>query len=238
MINTNTISESHSLRSVIKITGMKTLGARIKHYRTLKGLSQVALAKACGWGSQSRIGNYETDAREPTFEDVKDIAKALGVTPEALLIGDGYFGEVGSNVSDAPQPYRAPRKYPLISWVEAGEMTESPSRIGEAHQWLESTETAGDGAYWLSVSGHSMTSTGNPNFPEGSLILVKPDAEIINGKYYVVEMLDSGEKTFKQYVEDAGFRYLRPLNDKYRTIEIDNNCRFLGRVVDTKMTGL
>ena len=83
-----------------------------------------------------------------------------------------------------------------------------------------------------------MTSNGNPTFPEGSLILVKPDADIINGKYYVVEMLDTGEKTFKQYVEDAGYRYLRPLNDKYRTIEIDNNCRFLGRVVDTKMTGL
>ncbi|MNP87406.1 hypothetical protein D3C76_1882780 [compost metagenome] len=51
-------------------------------------------------------------------------------------------------------------------------------------------------------------------------------------------MLDSGEHTFKQYIEDAGLKYLRPLNPAYRTMEINGNCRFIGRVIDTKMTGL
>lgn len=83
-----------------------------------------------------------------------------------------------------------------------------------------------------------MTCYGNPSFPEGSRILIRPEAEIISGKYYVVRLLDSGEQTFKQYVEDAGHKYLRPLNPSYRTIEINGNCHFIGRVVDAKMTGL
>lgn len=196
-------------------------------------VTQEKLAERMG-KTQGAVAHWLNSRREPGLADINQMLAILGLPPMSIQLPDDDLG----NVSFALQPSRSPRKYPLISWVEAGETTEAPSRIGEAHKWLESTEAAGDGGYWLTVNGHSMTSTGNPNFPEGSLILVKPDAEIINGKFYVVEMLDSEEKTFKQYVEDAGFRYLRPLNDKYRTIEIDHNCRFLGRVVDTKMTGL
>ena len=60
---------------------------------------------------------------------------------------------------------------------------------------------------------------------------------MISGKYYVVK-LENGESTFKQYIEDAGLRYLRPLNPAYRTIQIDGDCKVIGRVIDTKMTGL
>ncbi|WP_245704346.1 LexA family protein [Pseudomonas defluvii] len=236
MIISNTISESSPLRSVIKLVGMKTLGSRIKHYRTLKGFSQAKLAKVCGWASQSRVGNYESDAREPSLEDVKTIAKALDVAPELILVGRADT----QNVEMALQPTRAPKEYPLISWVIAGEWAESPVAFhpGDAEEWLASTENAGEHGFWLTVRGDSMTCAGNPSFPEGSRILVRPESDRISGKYYVVKLLDSGEHTFKQYIEDAGLKYLRPLNPNYRTMEINGNCRFIGRVIDTKMTGL
>lgn len=64
---------------------MNTLGSRIAHYRKQKGLSQQALANECGWESQSRIGNYERDTREPSFEDLRRIAKALEVSVNDLF---------------------------------------------------------------------------------------------------------------------------------------------------------
>jgi transcriptional regulator with XRE-family HTH domain len=86
VITANTISEQHQLHSVIKIDAMEeTIGQRIKKYRIQAGLSQAALAKACGWKSQSRVGNYEVDSREPTFADLDAIAKAVGVTTGDLL---------------------------------------------------------------------------------------------------------------------------------------------------------
>ena len=85
MITANTISERPPLRSVFIISGMKTLGSRIAHYRSIKGLSQAGLAKACGWASQSRVGNYERDTREPTLEDIALMAKALGINESELL---------------------------------------------------------------------------------------------------------------------------------------------------------
>jgi len=213
------------------------IGQIIRTARKAKKISLEELAHQVEYDS-GNLSRLERGIQSTTPEKLKQIMAILDIKLTAQQLSESeQLSHIG-NVTEAPQPFRSPRKYPLISWVEAGEVTESPSRIGETHKWLETTEVAGDWAYWLVVNGHSMTSNGNPTFPEGSLILVKPDAEIINGKYYVVEMIDTGEKTFKQYVEDAGFRYLRPLNEKYRTIEIDNNCRFLGRVVDTKMTGL
>ncbi|WP_225776373.1 helix-turn-helix domain-containing protein [Pseudomonas sp. Marseille-Q5115] len=213
------------------------IGQIIRNARKAKKLSLEELAYRIGSDS-GNLSRLERGLQGTTPEKLKLIMAALDIQLTAQQQLETVLYSDPNNVSGAHQPVREPRQFPLISWVEAGAFTDTPGNIGEDHRMIESTENAGRGAYWLTVNGHSMTCTGNPSFPEGCLILVKPDADVINGKYYVVEMLDSGDKTFKQYVEDAGYRYLRPLNDKYRTIEIDGNCRFIGRVVDAKMSGL
>lgn len=175
----------------------------------------------------------------------REIEASFGLERYALdtaLPSDGMqaAGQEARNVEPAFQPSRKPKDYPLISWVTAGAWAEAPDNFhpGSADEWISSTENAGDHGFWLTVRGDSMTCNGNPTFPDGSLILVKPEADRISGKYYVVKLLDSGEQTFKQYVEDSGHKYLRPLNPSYRTMEINGNCHFIGRVIDTKMTGL
>ncbi|MFP3852439.1 LexA family protein [Pseudomonas sp. W5-01] len=212
------------------------IGQIIRQARKAKKLSLEQLANEVG-SDTGNLSRLERGQQGTTPAKLRQILAYLEIKLTDVQLSNPKELET-ANVEMALQPARPPRSYPLISWVQAGEASESPGRIGESHRMIESTENAGIDAYWLTVSGHSMTCVGNPSFPEGSFILVRPDAEIINGKYYVVELLDSGDKTFKQYVEDAGYSYLRPLNDKYRTIEIDGNCKFLGRVVDAKMSGL
>ena len=171
-------------------------------------------------------------------ELARDIEKRLGMHPLAL----DAWGEKepqGSNVTTLPQQSLKRNKYPLIDWDKAKTWADSTDNFksDDKSMCIGSTEDAGEHGFWMAVRGDSMASIGNPNFPEGSQILVRPGAEIISGKYYLV-ILDSGEQTFKQYVEDAGHRYLKPLNPNYRTIEIDDKCHFIGRIIDTKMTGL
>lgn len=65
----------------------------LKAARLAKGLTQEALALACGWSGQSRIANYESSsatAREPRVSEVPVLARALGVTVAEL------FGEAAS----------------------------------------------------------------------------------------------------------------------------------------------
>jgi phage repressor protein C with HTH and peptisase S24 domain len=67
---------------------MDTLGKRIAYYRKTAGLSQAGLASACGWKSQSRVGNYESGTREPTLADLEKIASAVGVSVSQLTYGE------------------------------------------------------------------------------------------------------------------------------------------------------
>lgn len=220
------------------------IGQIIRNARKAKGwtLEELANRVDTDTGNLSRLERGKQGASK---ELLLRIMQALDLRMAVGQNGPGPENFIGlitgePSVTETRQPTRKPKEYPLISWVIAGDWTESPDNFhpGDADEWVPSTENAGTHGFWLKVRGDSMTCAGNPSFPAESLILVRPEAEIISGKYYVVEMLDSGEKTFKQYVEDAGLRYLRPLNTAYRTIEIDGNCRFIGRVIDTKMTGL
>jgi len=209
------------------------IGQIIRNARKAKKLSLEELAHQVDSDS-GNLSRLERGLQSTTPEKLKLIMSILGIKLSPLQ-------DAGmSNVQLSLQPSREPKEYPLISWVIAGEWAESSDNFhpGDAETWITSTENAGANGFWLEVKGDSMTCNGNPSFPEGSRILVQPEADAVSGKYYVVKLLDSGESTFKQYIEDAGLKYLRPLNPNYRTIQINGNCQFIGRVIDTKMTGL
>ncbi|QKV66491.1 helix-turn-helix domain-containing protein [Pseudomonas sp. 43A] len=208
------------------------IGQIIRNARKAKKLSLEELAHQVG-SDTGNLSRLERGMQSTTPEKLKQIMSTLGIKLSPQL-------DAGmSNVQMALQPSREPKEYPLVSWVIAGDWAESCDNFhpGDADEWIASTENAGENGFWLNVRGDSMTCNGNPSFPEGSRILVQPEADVISGKYYVVK-LESGESTFKQYIEDAGMKYLRPLNPNYRTIQIEGDCKFIGRVIDTKMTGL
>ena len=215
------------------------IGQIIKNARKAKKLSQEQLANQVDYDT-GNLSRLERGLQSTTPEKLKRIMEVLGIRLAQIGEGTDPTQDTGmSNVQMALQPSRGPKEYPLISWVIAGEWAESCDNFnpGDAETWIASVENAGANGFWLEVRGDSMTCSGNPSFPEGSRILVQPEADLVSGKYYVVK-LENGESTFKQYIEDSGLRYLRPLNPSYRTIQIDGDCKVIGRVIDTRMTGV
>jgi transcriptional regulator with XRE-family HTH domain len=65
---------------------MNNLGDRIKDLRKQKNLSQSELADKVGI-SYAQIGRYETKGAQPPAETLKQIADALGVSPDFLIYG-------------------------------------------------------------------------------------------------------------------------------------------------------
>ena len=215
-------------------------------------LAQDELGERLGGISQSGVSHYLNGVNALNASVAAGFARELQVqvsefSPRlaeeiALLATAAEHG----NVAPAPQPRREPREYPLISWVAAGEACESSVCYpqGIADTWLSSTENAGEGAYWLTVRGHSMTRDVQPSFPEGTYILVRKDFDLVSGKYYIARNLkgrggDADDSvTFKQYVQDAGIGYLVPLNPQYQTVPMDGTWEIIGRVIDAKIPGL
>lgn len=209
------------------------VGLRLKQFREEQGISQKALAEKCGWGA-SRIGNYEAGVRSINLDDAEIIGAALNIPPYRLLFSHDEIVNVVP--VKGPQPtYKG--SFPVISAVQAGYWSEAcePYRTEDIDEFLETTERAGKGSYWLDVKGDSMTSDTSPSFPEGTRVLVDPTVEPENGKLVVAKLTDENEATFKRLVIDAGQKYLKPLNKDYKMMPINGNCRILGVVIDAKM---
>lgn len=228
-------------------------------------VSQAALARACGISAPSVNDWLSGKTKNIEGQNLLKAAEFLKVDPKWLATGrpsrTTYEGtkvhgvaetampwpagesserREPSNLEPMLQPTRAAKEYPMISWVAAGARAESPDNFepGDAEEWLQSTENAGPGGYWVRVKGKSMVADTPPSFPEGTPILVQPEGfNLISGKFYIFKHQD-GETTFKQYTQDAGRRYMTPLNTEFKQVDFDDEWRVIGRVIDAKITGL
>ncbi|WP_034171171.1 MULTISPECIES: LexA family protein [Acinetobacter] len=125
------------------------------------------------------------------------------------------------------------RMAPVLSWVQAGNFTNVAAvDMSQVSQWLPLPEDECSNCFFLRVQGISNF----PDFIEGDYIVVNPDVyygDMQSGDIIVVRRGD--DATFKKLViETNGKRYLQALNPDFKpnTIEFDEECQFVGQVVD------
>ena len=169
----------------------------------------------------------------PRQEVMNKLAKLLSV--DIVWLQHGQENVNNANVSN-PRPYRPAPKYPVISFVQAGNWTEAcePYTLSEIDEWYESEISVQGSAFWLKVEGDSMTAPTGVSIPEGSLVLVDTGREPINGSLVIAKLTDTNEATFKKLVLD-GAKYLKALNPAYPAIAINGNCKIIGVVVQMMM---
>ncbi|WP_028715520.1 LexA family protein [Pantoea ananatis] len=166
-------------------------------------------------------------------DDMVEVIEKAFSLPRGWM--DGISDDGHGNVQFA-QKHKETKGFPLISWVSAGQWLEAiePYKLHEIDEWPETTINAGPQSFWLTVRGDSMTSPVGFTVPEGMIILVDPSKEAKSGKLVVAKLTNDNEATFKMYIEDAGRKFLKPLNPQYPITEIDGNCTIIGTVIDVK----
>lgn len=196
------------------------------------GMKQAELAKVLGV-SRVSVTKWETGVTKPDGENLHQLAIALSTTPEWLLYGSG---EPLDDTVLKPV-MRQPTAIPVISAVQAGTWTEThaAARLSDVTSWCYTTAKVSAEAFGLVVRGESMTNpNGSPTIPEGSTVIVEPHFGTLDDLYgkIVVAILDgTSEATVKKLVWDGPNRYLMPLNPAFKPIEINSNCRVIGKVV-------
>ncbi|MNS45102.1 putative HTH-type transcriptional regulator [compost metagenome] len=202
------------------------LGSRIRYYREKAGftLDQLSERSNVDVGTISALENR--DSSRSKFASA--IASALGMTVEMLEneAQDYNVKELISgsskwdgNVVDAPTP-PVMRKYPLISYVQAGEYAECIDSFqpGDAESFHYSPKDLGKNGYLLRVEGDSMTDpTGPISFPNGMMLHIHPDIEAMPGNFVVAKRVRENQATFKQLVMVDGELYLHAINPNWPT---------------------
>ena len=204
---------------------METIGQRIKRFREELSISQAELAQRCGWLSQSRIGNYETDSRKVSVEDAVVLAKALNVNPGELILGtpdNASFTSAGE------------RYLPLVSYVQAAPFTEPDNLLSaegaKGHVMYDGPIS--EVAFALKIKGDSM----EPEFKEGDTIIIDPMVAPHPGEFVIAKNGDH-EATFKKYrLKANGSFELVPLNPDYPTIDSDiQPVKIIGTMIEHRI---
>ena len=131
-------------------------------------------------------------------------------------------------------PDLKPRRYPEISWVQAGMWTEMCENFvpDESTVWHQCPIDLGPCGFVLTVRGPSMTAPPSvyPSFPDGIKLFVSPDAEALPGTFAIVRR--GAKATFKKLSLVDGDLYLEALNPDWpdRYIRLQNGDQFCGVV--------
>lgn len=134
-----------ALSHTVKNLGM-TFSDNLRAARLKAGMTQEALALACGWSGQSRIANYESSAssaREPKVSEVPLLAAALGVSIASL------FGEAPASQSPRPDPAILAETHRFLDKAfgtlgKAFDIESEADLFADVYEWILSDERPAD----------------------------------------------------------------------------------------------
>ncbi|MVT28528.1 peptidase S24/S26A/S26B [Acidovorax citrulli] len=129
-----------------------------------------------------------------------------------------------------------PRRYPVISSVQAGEWEEIVDQFspGDAEDWQDSPVDLGPNGFVLKLEGSSMTNPagGRDNFPEGMYVHIHPGVEAQPGDYVVAKREADNKATFKKLVRVDGEQFLHAINPAWPKpyIKLEPGDRIIGKL--------
>lgn len=205
---------------------------RLKTMRVSKGLSQASLAKACGW-SQSRIGNYESGRREPSFADLDKIAEALGIVPELLFSKEATAQSVLGSDSGIPAIHAAPASNATSVCIPFYGRVGDESRVSLPDPYAES-------CLQMIFTKSSLVALGISEADIPNLALISPWEQDMQGTLGVNSqiILDTSVSTFKgngiylfTWLGDLYLRRIEKLDSRLLEM-IPDNPKYTRRAAD------
>lgn len=231
-----------------------TFGKRLKQARTEAGLTQKALALKAGI-KQATVSELENDKYHGSAF-APQLAAALRVSALWLANEKGpkhipgshdapittqNLGQIvksvhnnGNTITEKkPTAYgnverisMGHREIPVISYVQAGMMTEAldPFSLGEGFETITVDIPCSEHTFGLRIKGKSML----PRFEEDDVVIIDPMQQPIPGSFVVAKNTEE-EATFKKYralgVDEHGNAVfeLVPLNDDFATLHSERD---------------
>lgn len=176
----------------------------IKRLRIERGLSQDELAKRTGYTDRSSIAKIEAGKVDLSESKIILFAKALNVTPAALMSIEGGFS-VPSGFQTMPEMENAT---PLVGDIACG----TPILADENIRDYIPTPRGWRADFALECHGDSMA----PKILDGDIVAIRKQSRVENGQIAAVRIQD--EATLKRVFFSPGQLILQAENPAYAPI--------------------
>ncbi|WP_145562691.1 LexA family protein [Yersinia aldovae] len=201
---------------------------RVALARNSLGLTQAELAKKVGVVHR-QIAAYEGGEARPREKVLNNLAAVLGTSSDWLKCGIGD----GPSISNMRKTVTV-REIPLLSWVQAISIADDDSTLdGSISDFIPAPLGAGERAFAIEISGNSMDSPSGVSFPQGAIVCFDPDIDAKSGDFVLCSL--NYAATFKQLIFDQGKMFLKPLNNSFMNIEVDENCKIIAVAIHSQM---
>lgn len=202
---------------------MMALGENIKRARMKAQISQDELAKRLGYKSRSTIAKIESGENDLTQKKVAAFAKALNVSIDFLMDGNG--SENNSQGVRIPVLGRVVAGIPLEAIEEIEDYEEIPRKMASSGEFFA-----------LRIKGRSM----EPKLTEGDIVIVRKQEDVDSGDTAIV-LVNGDEATVKQIKKtEAGIMLIGFNVEVYQPHFYSNEqiealpVRIIGKVVESR----
>ena len=208
---------------------MSNWTGRLKSKMKELGLTQEELAKKMGV-TRSAVAHYVQGTRHPPVRQIIKLASILKIDPAWL-----QFGKTQESANSSSQkPKQSSNRIPVLDWHQVLNFNPDDSKDKSHKQdYLEYFNRNQTDCYALLIKGDSMVSPLGQgiNFNQGSYIVVDPNKTPTHGSFVLSVSNNKKEAILRQYIEEGGTTYLKPLNPQYPLIQFERNTKILGVVV-------
>lgn len=220
----------------VRLAFVDTWNERLGKARIARGYDNLSeFARLVGVKPPTAHAWESGDIKELKAESLYKICALLKIRQEWLLYGKGEMDLPTSSYENTLPAPDVRRRVPLISWVQAGSWNEAVDLYepGDGEEWLSCMATCGPNTFALRVQGDSMTAPYGRSYPDGCIIYVDPDQRggVVSGDRVIAKLSGDNALTFKVLAEDAGRRFLKPLNPQHPIIT--EPFRVIGKVIGT-----
>jgi transcriptional regulator with XRE-family HTH domain len=208
------------------------INEKIRRCREALDLSQMELAKRCGWKGQSRISGYERGEKQPPLKAIKKLEEVMGL-PSGYLTTEDSNDMLEQHVSYFLHPNKTlASDKKIANYLPQVKIAPSLRKVllllQEAHRWNDKKfvddlmqNPAREKVYISDVHNPDcfvfeiLNDSMDPKVKNGDRVITDPHLKPKFGSFVVVKLLDSEENILAQYFEQDGSIKLRFINNHY-----------------------
>lgn len=204
---------------------MKTLGSRLRHVIKEWGGNESALARKAGVPQSSihRLVNDKT--KSPKYQNITNISRVLGITPEYLLRGDT---ENKAEEPPLPSEYIHQTSHPVLSVKEVARRGSLTSEFLGTKEHIPSFEKIKGMGFWFALKGEL-----TPWSCEGETNVLFDTGKSVKANTVVLVHTGTSDPFVCRLVALGDITYLKPL--EHPDLYIERTDRHLIAAVAVEM---